>query len=96
MSNENWLARILRRKAPAAPGLVCREVVELITGYLEDALPAAERARVDAHLASCPHCSRYLEQMRQTIEAAGKLHEDDLAPEAKEALLAAFRNWKSG
>ncbi len=96
MSERNWLARIFRRRPAAPSGLVCREVVELVTNYLEDALPAAERARVDEHLAACPHCTRYLEQMRMTIRASGKLREEDLAPDAKEALLSAFRTWKSG
>lgn len=94
-----WLSRIFGRRpgtAPEAGGLVCRELVELVTNYLEGALPAAETARVEAHLAVCPHCARYLEQMRQTIAATGHVSEEDLQPEAREALLSAFRNWKAG
>lgn len=99
MSDERrggWL-RSLFRRGPAEPEpLACRELVELVTAYLEGALPSGDRARVEAHLGVCPNCSRYLEQIRQTIAAAGKLHEDDLSPEAKDALLAAFRGWKAG
>jgi len=91
-----WLARLFRRGAKQQEPLACRELVELVTAYLERALPPADRARVEAHLAACPHCTRYLEQMRQTIAATGKLHEDDLSPAARDALLAAFRGWKSG
>jgi anti-sigma factor RsiW len=69
----------------------CKELVELVTDYLEDALPPAERARVDEHLAECPFCSIYLEQMRATIRAVGHLPEADVSPEALRALLNVFR-----
>ncbi len=74
--------------------LTCRELVELVTDYLEGALPPEDAARFDRHLAVCPGCTTYVEQIRQTVRQAGRLHEDDLAPAAREALLAQFRNWK--
>jgi anti-sigma factor RsiW len=93
-----WLARLFGRGTTTAPesSLACRQLVELVTAYLESALPAPERARVEAHLAACPNCARYLEQMRQTIAATGRLSEEDLEPAAREALLGAFRTWKAG
>jgi anti-sigma factor RsiW len=71
--------------------LTCKEFVELVTDYLEGALPEAERARVDAHLGECDGCGNYLNQMRATIRAAGHLREADVSPEALQALLEAFR-----
>ena len=53
-----------------AGDLACRELVELATEYLEDALGVLERARVDAHLAECPDCDEYVAQIRRTIEIA--------------------------
>ncbi len=76
--------------------LACNELVELVTGYLENALPAAERFRFEEHLADCPGCTAYLEQMRETIRQAGRIVPADLSPEAEEALLAAFRDWRNG
>ncbi len=93
-----WLRRFFASSPQVATeetGLACRELVELVTSYLENTLPQRERARFDAHLAVCPHCTEYLAQFRHTIRATGKLREDDVAPEAKEALLGAFRNWKA-
>lgn len=92
-----WLARILGRGQvmPSKSGLMCQELVELITSYIDNTLKAEDHVRVEAHLAVCPHCARYLEQIRQTIRATGSLREEDLHPEAKEALLGAFRNWKA-
>ena len=74
----------------------CRELVELVTDYLEDRLTATDRARFEAHLADCPYCARYLDQMRQTIRLLGRLPEESPSPEARDALLAAFRDWSRG
>lgn len=76
--------------------LSCQELVELVTDYLEGALPPDERARFDGHLERCDGCRQYLEQMRATIAATGELRPAQLSPEAEQALLAAFGDWKSG
>ena len=74
--------------------LTCQELVELVTAYLEDALPSGERSRFDAHLNVCPGCATYVDQMRQTIQLMGTLTADDLGPEARNQLLDVFRAWK--
>lgn len=74
-----------------ADELTCKELVELVTDYFEDALPAAERARVDEHLEGCPFCRIYLEQMRATVRTLGRLPEAAVSPEALTALLEVFR-----
>ena len=71
----------------------CRELVELITEYLDDRLSSIDRARFEAHLAECEACRTYLEQFRQTIRVLGRLPEESLSPEARSALLDAFRGW---
>ena len=76
--------------------LTCQELVELVTDYLEDALPTHDRSRFEDHISRCIGCTRYLEQMRLTISTVGHLREDDLAPAARDDLLATFRAWKSG
>jgi anti-sigma factor RsiW len=74
--------------------LSCRELVELVTAYLEGELPAGARKRFEAHLSHCDGCSAYLEQMRTTIRLSGMLSVEDVSPEAEQALLHAFRGWK--
>ena len=76
--------------------LSCRELVELVTDYLENALPLAERVRFEEHLIACPGCQTYLEQMRQTIDVLGRVTEESLEPAARDQLLDLFRNWKRG
>jgi anti-sigma factor RsiW len=88
------LDRLPFRRPP--PGLTCREVVELVTDYLEDALPPADRARFDVHVAGCEHCSRYVDQMRATVAALGRIEPERLDPAARDALLDAFREWRAG
>jgi anti-sigma factor RsiW len=73
-----------------ARDLACRELVELITDYLEGALPAAEVVAVEAHLAECDGCERYLDQMRATLRALGMVPVATLPDEAVDSLLAAF------
>ena len=74
--------------------LTCRELVELVAEYLDDALPPAERTRFEQHLVSCRVCPRYVDQLRFTIQLVGRLTEDDLPVPARESLLTAFRTWK--
>lgn len=73
--------------------LTCREVIDLLTDYVEDALPAQERRRVEAHLAICDGCTTYLEQVRETIRLTGMLTEEQIPDEERRRLLAAFRDW---
>jgi anti-sigma factor RsiW len=71
--------------------LTCKQVVELVTAYLEDALSMEDRRRFDEHLAGCPFCTIYLEQMRETIAALGHLPEASISADALSELRKAFR-----
>ena len=75
--------------------LACQELVELVTSYLEDALPPDERVSFEHHIAGCDGCGEYVDQMRETIELTGRLTPADVRPDAEAALLAAFRGWKA-
>jgi predicted anti-sigma-YlaC factor YlaD len=74
--------------------ITCRELVELVTEYLEGAMEPSERARLDEHLSGCRSCRHYLKQMRGTIKTVGQLREESVTPEAQDALLDVFRAWK--
>jgi anti-sigma factor RsiW len=75
--------------------LLCRELVELVTEYLEGTLSRRDRARFDAHIARCPNCTEYLAQFRETLRLTGTLRTSDIPPEAEAALLGVFANWTS-
>lgn len=74
--------------------LVCRRAVALMTDYLDDALSPRDRARLEDHLAACPHCGEYLAQMRAIIDAAGRVEPDDLPPDALDELVGLYRSWR--
>jgi anti-sigma factor RsiW len=87
--------RIFRRRRD---DLLCAEFVEAVTDYLEGAMERRERARLESHLRACPGCTRYLAQMRTTMELTGRLRSADvdaLGPEARAELLAAFRTYRA-
>ncbi|HEY4812833.1 MAG TPA: anti-sigma factor [Solirubrobacteraceae bacterium] len=75
--------------------LVCQEVVELVTDYLEGTLSRSQRRRLEAHLAACEHCSEYLKQMRTTIRLTGRLQAEDLTPAMRDEFTAIYRRWRS-
>ncbi len=99
---ESWLRRLRTRispnkqetDTPTTHRLTCQEVVELITDYLEGALLPETRAQFEEHLAGCPGCRHYLEQMRLTIGMLRNLAHEPVFPETKEELLQRFRQWK--
>jgi anti-sigma factor RsiW len=84
--------RLWRRHHRRGDPLVCREFVELVTDYLEGALPAAERVRFEAHLAECDGCTGYLDDMRRMVGTLHQIPEPPPDPETHEALLRAFRD----
>jgi anti-sigma factor RsiW len=74
-------------------GLDCNQVVELVTDFVEGALDAPTAQRVRGHLAECPGCDVYVEQIRQTVSSLGRVPVDTLSPQAQAALMDAFRDF---
>jgi len=74
----------------SAEELTCRQVVELVTDYLEGALAEAERACFEEHLAGCEGCEIYVAQMKTSIEITGRLPEESLPPSTLDRLFETF------
>lgn len=68
----------------------------MVTDYLEGALPVELQQAADRHLASCPHCREYLEQIRRTIAVSRELHEEDVPSDVVDALANAFAEYQRG
>jgi len=73
--------------------LVCQQVVEMVTAYLDDALSRSDRRRLEKHLSGCPLCTEYLAQIRETIRLSGRLEPEDLSPEMQTDLTEVYRRW---
>jgi anti-sigma factor RsiW len=74
--------------------MTCKELVELVTDYLEGTLPEDIRMRLESHLSGCDGCTNYVEQMRQTIRLTGRVREENLTRQQRDDLLRLFRDWK--
>jgi predicted anti-sigma-YlaC factor YlaD len=71
----------------------CQILVEIVTDYLEGALPPDIVARIDIHLAECSGCTSVLEQLQQVIrvsQRAAITQVDSLDPSMRQQLLDAF------
>ena len=77
-----------------AEHVTCQEVVELVSDYLDQALPPEEATLFEQHVNFCDGCDWYLDQMRSTVRTVGRITEEDVPPETRDKLLAAFREWK--
>jgi hypothetical protein len=75
--------------------LTCAEFVELVTDYLEGAMDRETEALFVQHATACPGCETYLEQFRETIRQVGRIEPEQIDPDTRDKLLAAFRDWKS-
>jgi hypothetical protein len=78
----------------SAEHITCHEVVELVSDYLDRALPADETSLFEQHLNFCGGCVWYVDQLRITVATAGLIREEDVPAETRERLLTAFRDWK--
>ncbi len=74
--------------------MTCKELVELVTDYLEMRLAQGDLERFEAHLELCDPCVTYIEQIRQSVAVVGTLSEETLPQGAADVLLAEFRDWK--
>jgi anti-sigma factor RsiW len=100
MFRENaWFKRLiprpLRKKEEASGGLVCQEVVEIVSDYLENTLLPKTREQMEEHLAGCEGCTTYVEQVRQTIQALRSVAHSPVTPRSRDELIAAFHQWKN-
>ena len=75
--------------------MTCKELVELVTEYLEDALSDLDRARFDEHIALCEMCQVHLEQLRMTIRELGTISERDIDPAVLAEMQERFRSWNA-
>lgn len=80
--------------AKSSDHITCQEVVELVTDYFEGTLPADEAELFEQHINFCEGCDCYVDQMRTTVATVGRIREEDVPPDTRERLLAAFRDWK--
>jgi MFS family permease len=65
-------ARVNTAARPPAD-VACRELVTIISDYLDGVLPIAWRDRLDEHLQGCDGCSTYLDDIREALDLLRQL-----------------------
>jgi anti-sigma factor RsiW len=75
--------------------LTCKELVELVTEYLEGKLSLDDHRRFSEHLVLCDGCQVYVQEMRVMIATLGRLTEQSISTGPREKLLHVFRRWKA-
>lgn len=66
--------------------VLCREVVQVLTDYLEGALPVEDRVALEQHLLICQGCTGFLAQLRTSIALTGALHQEEVPPGVLDAV----------
>ncbi len=89
-------ARAMRHRRSVNDEMSCKELVELVTRYLEQTLRPTDRVRFEVHVQDCSGCAEIIEQMRGTLTAAGGLTKEPLDADARARLIGAFREWRNG
>jgi hypothetical protein len=74
--------------------VTCREVVELVTEYLEHSLPPDVATLVEQHLNFCEGCVWYVDEIRMAVATVGRIEPEEVPPDVRDRLLTAFRDWK--
>ncbi|HLK39085.1 MAG TPA: anti-sigma factor [Polyangiaceae bacterium] len=71
--------------------LECKEVVEIVSDFLDGALAAGDRARIEQHLLVCPPCAGYIAQVKSTLVQLADLDAAQQPVAVGSELLEAFR-----
>jgi anti-sigma factor RsiW len=72
----------------------CKELVDLVTGYMDETISDEARAKFEQHLSECGYCSAYVQQMNMTVKLTSTLSETEPPKPAPDELLNIFRKWK--
>ncbi|HKN47572.1 MAG TPA: zf-HC2 domain-containing protein [Candidatus Polarisedimenticolia bacterium] len=66
----------------------CRDVIDLLTEYMEGDLPRDQASGLEAHLGVCPACGEFLATLRTTRAAVGSIRCEDLPADCHRQLRA--------
>src|SRR5262245_63942667 len=69
--------------------MTCHQLMELVTTYLEGALPPHEQDRFEVHRQGCADCQTHIAQVRLVVSTLGQLRpsaSDDLSAEQRRTL----------
>jgi anti-sigma factor RsiW len=71
--------------------LTCRQLVNMLSDYVDGELPPTLQRRLEAHLEGCTPCTAFLQTFKQTQTLAQSLHDEDMPPELRQRLRSFLR-----
>lgn len=71
--------------------IICHQFVELVTEYLDEALPAGQVELVEEHLVMCDWCRDYLDQVETTTGVVADAAPSAPPEELMRTVMNAFR-----
>ncbi|MBI1747530.1 MAG: zf-HC2 domain-containing protein [Acidobacteria bacterium] len=74
---------------PMSPMITCRQVIELLSDYINRELSPEDKTELDQHLQGCQNCGTFLYTLRQSVDLLKDLKEEDI-PEEVNARLRNF------
>lgn len=69
----------------------CNEVTEMVTAYLEGAMPFWTRMGISMHILMCAPCRRYFRQIRQLAQATGSVPELEMPADVQASMNELFK-----
>jgi len=69
----------------------CRELVEQLSRFIDNDLPAAERLAVKRHLQRCPCCDDFVASLARTVRVCQEAGHVELPPAVKARAVARVR-----
>ena len=82
------------RKAPAkvSTNKTCKEITDLIFGYLNDTLRPAVKRDFQRHLRICPDCVNFLKTYKKTAATSASLPPEAIPTRLRENILEFLRS----
>jgi len=69
--------------------LTCKEFLQELTDYLDSAVDAELRRKLEAHISECPNCFVILDTTQRTIKVYKGMEAQEIPPEVHQRLMKA-------
>lgn len=73
----------------------CRNVIDLLSAYLDSDLSEPQRAEIESHMQVCEPCREFLDSLRKTRDGIRGLRESDIPETCRELLRDVLKKMRS-
>ena len=80
-----------KQSAKALTGKTCRQMTDLVLGYLTGKLSPSVKREFEQHLALCPDCVNFLNTYKKTVAVTKSVQQSDLPARVRDNILSFLR-----